>query len=1024
MVNRLVEADNNLPQLDYSYLLEAILSTINQQNPGELFAFKGNLQRLIIKTEAIATLVAQTPPRNPILGQEVKVRTASVNFSAEFRQKFPDLILQIKQALQQKLETFLTGHNLNRSQLVEELTTPLSSFKSSNANLSLSYPFDKNESLTKQRLTIQRDRLGSKSTLKFHKLTITINNTNQFEQNLQQGLSNYFEDYQDQEVIEEILSTIPTTINNTKTDIFRLKKLVDTEFLGQLKREASITYLEYIKGNIDTEKYSDIYYLHDLIRRLKLIDGYLNNPHLSDEEYKFYYQGVEIDLRQLLSRAEAFECLPIIPIVGGYLGETTDKHNGKRQFIFGLKLKLNGKVQSKGKKSSFAYHMDLINPESEEYKKELENNNDQQKAFFIRKLFKTFFLYYIIYTSNCQPGSEKNPNPEYCTKNELHYHPLEHFQQQVIPILRKNDDEEKRQLLSRFYQAFVEPRYNFRIEEKINRLVKLLKNFLKHSTILTTQEYNFHIGVHRAILENDPDVIAQRDTLFKEILRQNPKQSLQYISIREATINKDIICQLPASIKIEDIRYQQDPEQQTLTSTHEVAGIKAIPVVLASTTEEVRQAFSRDFKDRKALVCTHEIKNKLHWKNQDYFNYYFSLFFLQYMVLKVILEPCSSDLFLPVVRLQNKNRQNKKEEAPDKDIDKDIANYSKALAHLLNQDYLSNSQGFDISKENGYKYLNGLTSLYSVLPKKFRFSDPKDIPHLDKLVIIIVSSRESDAKKGNEECDQRLANVLGEVISFNRLQDGTVLIKTEKSFGDNYPVGKLYDEPTIISDTVTNLYGQGYRHFLYVAKAPYSSTLNITTAQTDEDDGLYFHSQKLVTQLCKNKSQIKLYPIFYDQYFVRKLSSNALGSFYLQDSEELTDLVNDPSQYMMVFLNLFNGVDVVGSDGFYNGVTSYATLINTYDRGFFDQQHILFNLLSETDTKKDILQYLALFHFYRCEKGMSPINLKLDPYENIIGDESLAKKAIFKHGNAKSDFNLLAFLTEVAKVLRGLDQTS
>ena len=569
MVNRLIETDNNLPKLDYSSLLQQILRVISQRNPAELFAFSGDQQRLIIKTEAIATLVAQANIGNPILGQEPSLRTASVNFSEEFRQKFPELILQIKQALQQKLETFLSGYNLTIPQLVDQLTTPLSGFQYSQATLNLSYPFSKSSPLEKQRLIIQQDGKGTQSSLKFHKVTITIHNTNQFEENLKQGLNNYFEQNQHKyeqewDSIQDILERIPNEINNNTTDFYRLKKLVDTEFLGQLKREASLKYLEYIKANIDPEKHPDVYYLHNLIKRLDSINSYINDHEKSDANYKFYYQGVEIDLRQLLSRAEAFDCLPVIPIVEGYLGETTDKNNGKRQFIFGLKLKLNGKVQSQGKKSSFAYHMDLINPHSDTHKQELQTSNDKEKESFIRKVFKFFFLYYIVLTSRCKPGDERNPNPSYLPSQESEYNPFTNFESKALTILQGNDEEKKTNLLASFNQGLLKD--DFKIEYKINRLVKLLKDFLKHGTILKTQEYSFHIGVHRAILENDQDVIVQRDTLFKEILRKNPKESLQYISMGQPNCNKDIICQLPASIKIEDIRYQAT--QETLKPNH------------------------------------------------------------------------------------------------------------------------------------------------------------------------------------------------------------------------------------------------------------------------------------------------------------------------------------------------------------------------------------------------------------------------------------------------------------------------
>lgn len=1023
MANRLVEGDNNLPQLDYSFLLEEILKAIEQQSPTTLFKLSSHQERLTINTDVLANLVAQSSPRNAILGKDFTSRTGSVNFSEQFKSQFPELIQKIKQALQQKLETFLAERNLTLAALVNSLITPLSSFQSKSADLSLSYPFDNSYSLKKQLLSVQTTPEGSKSSLKFHKLTITIHDINQFDQNLQQGLRSHFnlnrDCYEDHwEIIENHLNQVTQEIRKSNTDYSRLRDLVDTEFLGQLKREASIKYLEYLAANISPERHPDVYYLKDLIRRLKRITEYFNDPDKSDDDYKFYYQGVEVDLRQLLSRADAFEALPIIPLIGGYLGETTDHQNGRREFVFGLKLKLNGKVQAKGGGTAFAYHMGLIDPDNKDEKEAFKNANDKEKESIIRKNIKTFFLYYVILSSRCQPGDEKNPNPDYHHRLELDYEPFEAFDSQVLTVLKTNDDDAKRKLLASFHQDLQNSVFN--IEAKINRLAELLKKFLNHKTILKSQNYPFHIGIHKAILEEDGEVINQSTTLFKSTLRDNPKKALQYVYIENANVNPDLICQLPGNIKIEDIRYQQYPETQNFSLTHDISGIKTLPVLLVLKSQEVLDVFLKKLKARKVVILTHETKNKTDWLHLNYFNYYASLFILQYISLKIILPKSSPDLFVPVVRLHHKNRKNKSEESPDKDIDKDIGHYSKALAHLLNQDYLSNSQGFDISEDNTYKAFNGLTSLYSVLPKTFTFADNKNIPTLDKLLLIVVSSREADAKKGNDNRSQRLANLMGEIITFNRQPDGKVRIKTEKSFGDNYSVSKMYNEPTIILDTVTNLYRQGYRHFLYVAQAPYTSTLNITKEETQENDGLYFHSQKLVSQLYQDKSEIKLYPIFFDKYYVRKIESFNSRSFYLQDSHDITKATTASTKQAIAFFNLFNGLNV-SKEGFYNGVISYATLLSNYEGSIFDQQHILENLIYNNPEKQNILQYLALFHFYRCEKAFKSVDFKLDPYDHIIGDESIGKKALFKHINGKSDFNVLAFLTEVAKVLRGLD---
>ncbi len=125
---------------------------------------------------------------------------------------------------------------------------------------------------------------------------------------------------------------------------------------------------------------------------------------------------------------------------------------------------------------------------------------------------------------------------------------------------------------------------------------------------------------------------------------------------------------------------------------------------------------------------------------------------------------------------------------------------------------------------------------------------------------------------------------------------------------------------------------------------------------------------------------------------------------------ELTQLVNDKadaSQRSMVFFNLFNGI-TVGNDNSYNGVISYTTLLNIYN----DTEHekTIFNgLISDTKLKQDILNYLTLFHFSRYEATPTkkkPISLKLDPYQNLIGDKSVGALSILKHSNRNLDLIL------------------
>ncbi|MBR8827012.1 MAG: hypothetical protein DSM107014_03740 [Gomphosphaeria aponina SAG 52.96 = DSM 107014] len=1005
MVNRIVPGNNNLVFVDYGDLLQHIWRAIRDE---ELFKVSGDRLRLNIDLDKIATKVVNASPQTPVLEPEYHARMATVNFTQEFRERFPGKIRELRDCLKKKLENYLLGENLPIANLLDTLITDLTDYQNREAKLDFSYPFPSHCKLVKQRLSLQKEGGGSNSLLKFHKVTLTVQNINGFDTELKAGLENFIkeQDDNDREELEDILKEITKDTNDPNSDFYRVKRLVDTEVVGQLKREAKIIYLEYLNSNINAQKHPEVIYLQDLIRRLRLINDYLNHPENPDDHYVINYQGVEVDLRQLLSQSHIFDALPIIPIVGGNIGETTDKEKGRREFTFGLKLKLNGKVEARGGVTAFRYYLNLIDPESKEHQAELKNNKEK----FIKKVFSVFFVYYFVCASRCEPNK-----PGYNLRDELQFDPVKSWKSNYLKTFQGDDEVGKTKLLKTVNDYFLGQqndtvKIQLQIESKIAKLVKLLKNFIKHLPRYSSAEYPKHIIIYKGILQNNIESILETNTFFQKVVRENPKKSLQYLSLEEAEVNSNALLALPAIIKIEDIRYIRMPEKQEFSMEYDLGGIKALPVLFVPKHNTGREQY-KNFNQRSLVTFPFTLENG-QLSSQQYFTYCFTFFLLVYICLKILLDEAKEQLFVPILRFHLK-RRNKSEEKQD--LDQQIGNYSKVLAHLLNEEHLANSQGFDITNLNNYKNLNGMSSLYAVIPKNFHFSNPQDQPKLDKLVIMIVSSRECDAKKGNPNRDERISNLVGEIVTVNRRDNGIIQLRKWKSLSENYPTAEMYRQPVVISDAVSNLYREGYRHFLYIAQTPFTDTLNLTQQTDGDNDQLFFHSKNIIRYLYQQHHEIKLYPIFFDKYYVRKLDEKLTTSLYIQDTKELMGLVNDPSQQAVVFFNLFNGITVgKGDDRIYNGVISYATLLNVYQE-FLDEKGLR-QLVDDTEIKNDILQYLTLLHFSRYEKSRD-LSLKLEPYQGIIGDDSVGKLALFKHMNGQAEFNSLAFLTEVKKAL-------
>jgi hypothetical protein len=490
-------------------------------------------------------------------------------------------------------------------------------------------------------------------------------------------------------------------------------------------------------------------------------------------------------------------------------------------------------------------------------------------------------------------------------------------------------------------------------------------------------------------------------------------------------------------ITIEDKRYFDTDESQNFSMGYDLEEMKVLPAILLPWPE-CQKIYDEFYKEHKLIIFPYSnqsINNDSPNSAQAFF-YRFTFGLLAYIYLKLLLNYTEQKTFIPITRLHLSDNKNPSE------IEEFMRSFSKVLCHLLSEEHLSNSQGirikdieadltayrktqasqstqskkpFKLKSGAFYRTRNALSSLYSSVPKIFKFSQASDIPKLKNLAIIVVSSRESDIKKNGAET--KISNLMGEVIGVERLQDGNIRLQTLNTFSANYDQNELYATPRVIFDQVDNLYQQGYQHFLYIAKAPYSSSLHMT--QTAEDNELFFMSKSIIRYLSSDRRDMKIYPVFYDKYFVVKLINSLSQSLYIQDTMELTNIVD--SQQVVVFFNLFNGIKV-RDDGFYNGVISYATLLNIYT-GVLDDQEIRMGLIYDKDNngspnslKNDILQYLTLFHFSRYEKDKG-ISLKLDPYENIIGDNSVGKLSVFKHINSEVNFNFLAFLTEVRGAL-------
>jgi hypothetical protein len=998
-VNILRLDDSDLVTVDYGDLLDKILEVLQEKNP---FSVSGDRKRLLIDIDTLANQVASCDRvQNPLGDSEIQADSATVNFLPEVEVRFRRQVREIQACLRQKLESAV-GNSIPIEKFAASLTSPLESFKGKGSELGFKYDFGKcYDSLQKQKLSLECLDSDCDSLLKFHKVTIIVRNADIFQEELKAGLKNYIaENAGNQQDLEELNLQLDEMVENQTSDFHRLVRVVDRETLGQLKKEAKITYLEYLLENLDstTENVRGLIYLKDLIRRLRLMEAYISDINKPDGDYLVSYQGTPVNYRDMFSRSESLDALPIIPIIAGSLGETTDDAGGDRQFIFGLKLKFGNPVQSRGGDRVLDYYLNLLNPDSEEHLAALEESADRET--FCRKVLRIAFLYHFVFASS-QNSLAANYSPE----AELEYDPIAGFERVVLPTLQSSNEANKKQLFRNFFNRFQE----INVTSKLNCLKQLLQELILDRTLLLPRTEPRQILIKRGLLENI-DKILTTEKFFKEVVRRNPKETLQYISVEKPNVSQRAICQLPLNITFEDVRYFPTDESQSFSMEYNIKGIHALPVLWVPKAERSRQIYSDRF-NGKLVVFPYDnrrLDSKGGLKPQAAFVYKFAVALMSYICLQILLHKLPNNLFVPMVRLHEGDSKNP---SPS---EKFIGHFSKTLCHILSEKHRSNSQGFRIrGTPSGLTIRNGLSSLYSILPKKFRFNNVQLSPELDNLAIIAVSTRDSDVKKGGSR-DRRKACLFGEVTGIRRQEDDTIQVGMLKTFSENYSLQHLYTQPSILADIVSQLYNRGYRNFLYISQAPYMSTLHIT--QNDEDEKLFFMSKDIIRILKGDREDIRIYPVFFDKYYVHSPKQHLGESFYIQDTAQLTSLFADTSKQAAVFFNLFNGIKIEqGEKNFYNGVISYSTLLNIYE-GILDDQNIREGLIYDGIMKDTLLHYLTIFHFSRYE-ARQKISLKLEPFDRIIGDDSVGGLSEFSHAGGSAIFNSLAFLNEVREVL-------
>jgi len=927
---------------------------------------------------------------------------------------------QIQRLIVGELQTLVRAQVGPRS--IEQFVTSLLKPIETKNIVGMPYSLEKPYPLEKRRLHLTPRKTTEDPWLKGHKLTLQVWDINTFMEQVMQGICNYVEQQQvcDKEDLENVRDALEAMAHNPKSPLRRLQDHITKQSLARIQREAKVGYLAYLHQGMQTwkaqSKEEGMKLLGNLVSRLRRIDTYIRQAK-EDAYFQVTYQNATFNYRTLFSREDAYDMLPIIPEIEGFLGESTDQVQGSKTFISGLKLKLNGPVQihGGGGRSVYQYYLALLNPESKEYlAREAEANS---RLRFQEKVLKVALLYYFVFINMDDPT----------------FDPVASFEREVLEVLRTGTEDAKVTALQTVQRKIVS------CEKNISLLRGTLENFLDHRSIgPALAPKKLVLSLKRSILVSDIDSMVTHSIFFQEDFENNGgRDVLKYVAVEDANASAEALCKLPLQIIFEPMYYYEAGDKpETFTMTYETAGLQALPIFLAPRIRVEDAKKYNVIEQANRVMLYYRPHSEMSPDSAQAFAYRFTFLLLAYVFIKVLADSISTvekrKLFLPILCL---HATGKAPDQQDQKLDEETFMHalSKLLSHMLAEDYLSNSQGFHIDTVQGqglnaYKLNSALYSLYTGLPRRFQLNQslpltlvqaPQTSHHaLEKLAVIVVSSRKCDVNQKTPE--QYQSTVFGEFIGIERLEGEYVRVGTLSTFSINQEARQMYRRPEAIIEQVKVWYALGYRHFLYIAQAPYSSTLHISDKAGDEE--LFFMNRDIIQAIRDVEKDIKIYPVFCDKYYVvnhrrKGRTPQKVDSLYIDDIGELSHLVNDPSKRSLVFFNLFSGASVRAQ--VYNGVMSYATLMNVYENDPTYDQYIWSDILGRSipgSLKTELLNFLTLLHFARYEKPRD-FGFKLDPYKRIIGDTSIGKVSIFPNMKGSVRFNALAFLTLVRAVL-------
>ena len=883
----------------------------------------------------------------------------------------------------------------------------------------------------------KKSESGSDKLFRAHLCKVSMTARGKVDDDLQHAVYNYYENLVqgNQEITEkeEALSEIQRQINQLFDDpdnraLIGLRELLDKETSGLVRREAGVAYLEYLLDNAKKQSLPCTE-LEKIVTNIRSVESYIHHSDRSNADCQYQVTDEHTcDLRELLGNADAFTNLPVIGLIEGNLEERTSPQ--ERVFVFGIRFKANNPVTTpdrdfpnllKSGMSVYARHLAkaiAVLKLAKQFNTGGGNiNTDYRPLRLLGRSIKTVFLYYRVFSGSADKTA---------------------VWQAIASKLHARDPNALDELLK---LADTMLKAEQKMSEKIiSPAVVTLKNLLETKKACIPSNLKRCIVLEKQLV-NDDILDASEGNLFIKELQKSARQDmnslkkcLRYVRLlKKADIPADALYSMPFDLSFYDtFFYANRQERRSLHIRTQPQMWHFLPVLVRPQipSGEKRDDYHKPLTKMAGVMVQIMPDIKPNKTNTfEFFVYKITVAIVFLLGLSALCQKLSQGIHLaiPIVRVHKA--------AENDPIEEYLNAVCATITFLLNEKYTAGMQGIQLMNLNWnqqkslqYKITNARSSLYAFLPKTF--SAPGFAPAFDKLAIVIVTSRVAGKHRYQDE-NYSLVNLFGRVVLLERLDQETLQLSSHfLTFAENDYKHEIHNHPKMLIDTVHRLYDDyGIRDILYIAKAPFTSNLNLT--QKNPQPALYFMSETVLQEMMNNRPDLNIYPAFYGKYPAKMFGGSQLNAIYIDDVPSIQkhlQMDRKSESQIVTFLNIANGIKVKGKEAeknFFNNVMSYATLDNIYsDRTL--QSRILERMIApDTAERKTLIDYICLLHAAAYEKADNELTLKLNPYQDILEDDNVNSISTFSASpKGKPDFNLFAFLTKIQRVINLIEKHS